>query len=301
MSLGAALEKQGMLAEALAQYERGMQLAPHEQQNRLIFSGAPRRSSSAPTTALGPPYQSAIAEGAARGRRAQEPLGRCCTRKKGELELAAGRASRRESGSLSGDADLKVRLAELQYRQKKFDVAETNLATALRTPGPHLAHAHYLRAFLAFRKGNSAGAQKELDDALALAPDMAEAYYQKGEMYVAAGTDDLARQNYTKAWSNSRARIPTPSWPSRGSLTRKRILDGPRRKHMLDVINPGQGGRNIHVRHSHGVASSPWPSFCSDAYTLWYAYRLDIDAGSGERVTCVRYVDQGQFGQAAQL
>jgi Tfp pilus assembly protein PilF len=54
-------------------------------------------------------------------------------------------------------------------------------------------------AFLYYRKGNSVAAQRELDGAVGLAPDMAEAYYQKGEIYSAAGKDDLARQSYTKA------------------------------------------------------------------------------------------------------
>jgi Tfp pilus assembly protein PilF len=54
-------------------------------------------------------------------------------------------------------------------------------------------------AFLSYRKGNSPAAQKELDAALAIAPDMAEAYYEKGEIFAAAGKTELARQNYNKA------------------------------------------------------------------------------------------------------
>ena len=97
------------------------------------------------------------------------------------------------------DGDLKLRLGEIQYKQHKDDLAEATLRTAAHIAGPHVARAHYLMAFLFYRKGNSVAAQKELDDAVALAPDMAEAYYQKGEIYAAAGKDDLARQNYTKA------------------------------------------------------------------------------------------------------
>ena len=57
----------------------------------------------------------------------------------------------------------------------------------------------HLMAFLDYRKGNSAGAQKDLDAALAIAPDMAEAWYEKGEIYAATGKVDLARQSYNKA------------------------------------------------------------------------------------------------------
>jgi Tfp pilus assembly protein PilF len=97
------------------------------------------------------------------------------------------------------DADLKVRLAEVEYRQGKYDPAEANLQAALRVPGPHVGRAHYLMAFLAYHKGNSTAAEKELDAALAAVPDMAEAYFLKGEIYSAAGKTDLARQNYNKA------------------------------------------------------------------------------------------------------
>jgi tetratricopeptide (TPR) repeat protein len=193
MGLGAALEKQGNLNEALAQYERGMQLAPTDQLNRLTFArlaekmGAYDRARAA--------YQGAIAQGGEVD--ARKHLAELQERS-GDLDQAATVLDDALK-VFPGDADLKVRLAEIQYRQRKYDPAEANLRAALRVTGPHQARAHYLVAFLDYRKGNSAAAQRELDSAVALAPDMAEAYYQKGEIYAAAGKNDLARQSYTKA------------------------------------------------------------------------------------------------------
>lgn len=194
MGLGAALEKQGMLAEALSQYEKGMQLAPSELQNRLIFAhlaekmGALDRARAA--------YQSAITQSGgeveARKRLAE------IHEKNGNLELAGG-VLEDAIKVFPGDGDLKVQLAQIQYKRRQYDVAEANLQAALKTTGPHTGRAHYLMAFLLYRKGNSAGAQKELDAALAVAPDMAEAYYEKGEIYAASGKNDLARLNYDKA------------------------------------------------------------------------------------------------------
>jgi tetratricopeptide (TPR) repeat protein len=194
MGLGAALEKQGMLAEALAQYERGMQLAPQDLQNRLIFAHLAEKLGAFDRARVA--YQSAITEGGgeveARKRLAE------VHEKSGNLDLAVGVLSDAIK-VFPGDADLKVRLAEIQYKQKKYDLSEANLQTALHVAGPHLAHAHYVMAFLQYHKGASTAALKELDDALALAPDMAEAYYQKGEIYAAMGKVDLAKQSYAKA------------------------------------------------------------------------------------------------------
>jgi len=98
-----------------------------------------------------------------------------------------------------GEQDLRVQLAEVQYRQRQYAFAETTLQAALKAPGSHLARAHYLMAFLEYHKGRLPTALSELDSAIALAPDMADAYYQRGEIYVAIGKTDLAKQSYAKA------------------------------------------------------------------------------------------------------
>jgi biopolymer transport protein ExbB len=66
---------------------------------------------------------------------------------------------------------------------------------------------------------------------------------------------------------------------------------------MLDVINLIRAGGifmyGILVASLVAVAV-----ILQRAYTLWFAYRLDID---GLRERLLGYIDQGQFGQAAQL
>jgi tetratricopeptide (TPR) repeat protein len=194
MGLGAALEKQGMLAEALTEYERGVQLAPHDAQNRLIFAhlaerlGAYERARAA--------YESAISQDG------------------GEVEARKRLADLQESGGhldqaaavltdaikvFPSEQDLRVRLAEVRYRQKQYSSAETILQSALKTAGSHRARAHYLMAFLEYHKGHLPTALNELDSAITLSPDMADAYYQRGEIYVAMGRNDLAKQSYAKA------------------------------------------------------------------------------------------------------
>jgi tetratricopeptide (TPR) repeat protein len=98
-----------------------------------------------------------------------------------------------------GEPDLRVRLAEVQYRQKQYAAAETTLQFALQSAGSHLARAHYLMAFLEYHKGHSAAALSELDGAIKMAPDMAEAFYQRGEILAAMGKSDLAKLSYAKA------------------------------------------------------------------------------------------------------
>jgi biopolymer transport protein ExbB len=66
---------------------------------------------------------------------------------------------------------------------------------------------------------------------------------------------------------------------------------------MLDVINLVRAGGIF----MYGILAASFVAVAvilQRAYTLWYAYRLDID-GLRERV--LGYIDQGQFGQAAQL
>ena len=194
MGLGAALEKQGMLADALDEYDRAVQLAPHEVQDRLIFAQLAERMGAFDRARAA--YQGAITAGGgeveARRRLADMHV------KNGDLDLAAA-VLEDAIKVFPGDGDLKVRLADTQYRQRKHDLAEATLRAALRLPGTHLARAHYLMAFLDYHKGNPVAAQKDLDAAVALKPDMAEAYYLKGEIHAATGKADLARRAYEKA------------------------------------------------------------------------------------------------------
>jgi len=92
-----------------------------------------------------------------------------------------------------------VHLAEIQYRLKHYDTAMTSLRPALVLAGPHLPRAHELMALLLYRQGSSAEALRELDEALKLAPDMAEACYQKGQIYEGTGKIDMAKASYEKA------------------------------------------------------------------------------------------------------
>jgi tetratricopeptide (TPR) repeat protein len=141
-------------------------------------------------------YQSAIVEGGGEVE-AREHLAEI-HEKAGHYDLAAGVLADALK-VFPGDAGLKVRLGEVQLRQSNYGAAEATLSEALRAPGSHRARAHYLLAFVQYHKGSTPAALKELDDALALAPDMPEAYYQRGEIYAATGRTELARQSYARA------------------------------------------------------------------------------------------------------
>ncbi len=97
------------------------------------------------------------------------------------------------------DPSLAVHSAQIQYRLKHFDAAIAALKPALAIPGDHLARAHMLMALLVFHQGDSAGAVKELDEAIKAAPGMAEAYYQKGQVCEGMKDFDLAKASYEKA------------------------------------------------------------------------------------------------------
>jgi biopolymer transport protein ExbB len=66
---------------------------------------------------------------------------------------------------------------------------------------------------------------------------------------------------------------------------------------MLDVINLVRAGGIF----MYGILSASFVAVAvilQRAYTLWFSYRLDVE---GLRDRLLGYIDQGQFGQAAQL
>jgi tetratricopeptide (TPR) repeat protein len=194
VAIGAALEQEGRPADALDKYSESVRLAPHEPKNQLLVAhlaeklGAFDRARDA--------YAGAITEGG----------GDVATRRQladlfertGHLDDAAVTLTD-ASRAFPQEPDLWVHLAEVQYRLKQFDPAIASLKPALSLPGAHLPRAHELMALLLYHQGNAPGAIGELDEALKISPDMAEAHYQKGQILEGTGQLDKAKSAYEKA------------------------------------------------------------------------------------------------------
>lgn len=92
------------------------------------------------------------------------------------------------------------------YGQKKFDEAIPLLNKALEN-NKELYQAHMVMADISLQKNDEAGANKALDAALAIKPDLTDAYLMKGNIANKAGNKDEAIKN----WSTYVESNPNPT------------------------------------------------------------------------------------------
>lgn len=191
-NLGIALRQAGDIGGAIAAYEEALRLTPENKEVlRNLFRALSGREEAAGYLA------SARAHAGDARNMALALAAVAMLRQAGKAEEAIGFLRQLKAAAASPDdlADIDYQMGLSYAELGREATAEQAFADVLATdPKRHRAHLNY--AVRLFRRGAYDGARTHYDRAIALSPDYAEAYFQRGQLRLLHGDFDGGWEDY---------------------------------------------------------------------------------------------------------